>query len=157
MTVKLYSVTDDPKTLHKTLGEPIELSCTLVYPTNISTPTIRISSTNFTPDLNYMYLSDFNRYYFIDPDKVIYDNGGAIVITGRVDVLKSYENDISALNVNVIRQENAGITKIVDNKITVTPNKKLDYYMCDKTPFNIRSVANEYNYVIVVAGGEQEA
>lgn len=153
MTVNLYSITDDPRTLNKTLGTATELTCELIYPTDLYTPSIRVSAASFSPDLNYMYIPEMSRYYFITD--VIYENGGAVSLTGRVDVLMSFASEISALTVNVIRQEKTGITKIVDNEMTMQPNKQLDYFYCDKTPFNIRSSAAEYNYVLVVAGGEQ--
>lgn len=153
MTIKLYTTSSDPRKLHKSLGTATTLTAELIYPTDLYTPSVRVAATNFTPSVNYMYIPNLSRYYFITD--VTYENGGAVVIMGRVDPLMSYAASISALTVNVIRQENAGITKIVDNNITMTPNKTLDYYLCDKTPFNIRTTANEYNYVLVVAGGEQ--
>ena len=154
MTINLYTITDDARVLNKTLGTPTELTnCEMIYPTDIYTPSVRISAASFTPDMNYMYIADLGRYYYITDS--VYENGGAVTLTGRVDALMSYASEISALNVNVIRQEHAGLSNIVDGEITLTPHKELEFLLCDKTPFNIRSTAAEYNYVLVVAGGEQ--
>lgn len=155
MTVNLYTISDDPRVLNKTLGQATELTCELIFPTDLYSPSLRVSAESFTPDMNYMYIEDLGRYYYITD--VTYENGGAVTLTGRVDVLMSFASEISSLDVNVIRQEKTGITKIVDNEMTIQPNKTLDYFLCDKTPFNIRSTAAEYNYVLVIAGGEQGA
>ena len=73
----------------------------------------------------------------------------------RVDVLESFKAGIVSLTCNIIRQEQTGVSKIIDNQITFTPQKTLETIMCDVTPFNIRSTGAQYNYVLCIAGGEQ--
>ena len=153
MTINLYTISSDPRTLNKSLGTATTITAELIYPTDLYTPSVRVVAANFTPSVNYMYIPELSRYYFITD--VTYDNGGAVIIMGRVDVLMSFAAQIGVLTVNVKRQENNGLSKIVDNEITITPNKELEYYLCDHTPFNIRTANNEYNYVLVIAGGEQ--
>lgn len=153
MNVILYSVSDDPRVLKKNLGSGTTLSCTLVYPSELLTPSIRISASNWNASFNYMYISDFGRYYFIT--EATYDNGGTVIIDGKVDPLHTYASSISSLTVNVVRQENAGMSKIVDNQITLTPEKTIEVLLCDASPFNVREQVTQANYVLVVAGGEQ--
>ena len=152
MNITLYNVSDDPRVLNKTLGTGSSVTGELVLPTDMQNPTFRLS-TNAAGSYNYCYVPDFGRYYFIN--NRAFDNGGAIIIHCRVDVLQSFKNDISGLTCNVIRQEQTGITNIIDNQITFTPKKTLETILCDKTAFNIRSTGSAYNYVICVAGGEQ--
>lgn len=103
--------------------------------------------------MNYMYIQEFARYYFITETTL--DNGGAVIINGKVDPLMSYASEIKGLICNVVRQENSGITDIVDNQLTLTPKKEIETLLCDATPFNIREMVAQANYVLVIAGGEQ--
>lgn len=151
MNVILYNVSDDPRVLNKNIGSGTTLSCTLVYPSELLSPTIRISANSWNASLNYMYISDFNRFYFIT--EVSYENGGAVLISGRVDPLMTYRNNISDLRVNVIRQEYGGLTNIVDNQVCVTPKQETEFVKANNTPFNIRTSGAETNFVLCIAGG----
>lgn len=151
MTVNLYNVSDDPRVLNKTLGTAVSLNCDLLYPSDLLNPRIKISASSFTPSLNYMYIQAFNRYYFIT--EVTYENGGAVTIQGKIDVLQTYGQAISALNVNVIRQELGAFTNVVDNQVTVTPKQDVSFVKCESTPFNIRTSGAEINFCLCIAGG----
>ena len=151
MTVNLYNISDDPRKVVKNLGSGTALTCELVYPSDLLNPTIRISATSWSASLNYMYIADFNRYYYIT--EVTYENGGAVTIQGRVDPLMSYSSSILGLSVNVVRQELGGLTNIVDNQITVTPKQDVSFVKSTVTPFNIRTSGAEINFCICVAGG----
>lgn len=152
MTITLYTITDDPRKVGKTLGSGTAVTGELVLPTEMENPSIRLSTSEVGTN-NYVYIPAFGRYYFIVNKS--FDNGGAIILHCRVDVLESFKAGIFNLRCNVIRQEQTGVTKIIDNQITFTPQKTLETIMCDKTAFNIRLTGSAYNYVICVAGGEQ--
>ena len=151
--IKLYTVYDDPRKVGKNLGAETSLSAELIYPTNLYNPSIRIRATHFRSTMNYMLLAEVGRYYFITG--VTFDNGGAVILQGRVDVLQSYAAAIKALECSIVRQEYQGTSNIIDSQITLTPDKTLTYLKCNKTPFNIRRSSSQHNYVLCVAGGEQ--
>ena len=151
MTVYLYNVSDDPRVLDKTLGTAVTLNCELLYPSDLLNPRIKISAASFTPYLNYMYIQAFDRYYFIT--EVTYENGGAVTIQGKIDVLQTYGTSIKSLTVNVIRQELGAFTNVVDNMVTVTPKQDVSFVKCDATPFNIRTTGAETNFCLCIAGG----
>lgn len=152
MTITLYTITDDPRKVGKTLGAGTAVTGELVLPTEMETPSIRLSTSEVGTN-NYLYIPAFGRYYFIVNKS--FDNGGAIILHCRVDVLEAFKTGILALTCNIIRQEQAGMSKIIDNQITFTPQKTLETIMCDVTPFNIRQTGAQYNYVLCIAGGEQ--
>lgn len=151
MNITLYNISDDPRKIVKNLGSGTALTCELVYPSDLLNPTIRISATSWSASLNYMYIPDFNRYYFIT--EVTYENGGAVTIQGRVDPLMTYSTAINNLSVNVVRQEFTGLTNIVDNQVTITPKQDITFVKSSQTPFNIRSSGSEINFCLCVAGG----
>lgn len=152
MTVYLYNVSDDPRVLNKTLGTAVTLNCELLYPSDLLNPRIKISAASFTPYLNYMYIQAFDRYYFIT--EVTYENGGAVTIQGKVDVLQTYGTQISSLPVNIIRQEIGYLSNIIDNQVCVTPKQEVSFVKCEETPFNIRTSGTGYNFVLCIAGGQ---
>lgn len=151
MTINLYNISDDPRKVVKSLGNATALTCELVYPSDLLRPTIRISATNWSASLNYMYIPDFSRYYFITD--VTCENGGAVTIQGRVDTLMSYSAAILALRVNVIRQEQGSLTNMVDNQVCITPKQETEFVKANNTPFNIRTSGAETNFVLCIAGG----
>lgn len=153
MNVSLYTITDDPRVINKTLGTGEHFTCELIYPTDMYNPSIRISASHFNNARNYMLILELGRFYYITD--VTFDNGGAVILRGRVDVLNTYKTAIKALNCNIVRQEQAGTSNMIDSQITMTPNKTLTYLLCKKTPFNIRRSAAQHNYVLCIAGGEQ--
>lgn len=153
MTVNLYTNSDDERKINKTLSGGAAVTFEMIYPSDVLRPSIRISASSWNAAYNYMYIAALGRYYYIT--EVTLDNGGAVIISGRVDPLKSYATDILGLICNVVRQENEGITNIVDNQLTLTPHKEIETLLCDKTAFNVREAVTQANYVLVIAGGEQ--
>lgn len=110
MTITVYTCDDDPRTINKSFGSGIEISGVRIKDdTSILNPVLDIaynSSHNiFTK--NYVYIPEFSRYYFID-NIVVSEN--RVFIHCRVDVLKSYENDIMAIKAFVMRQKRGNDT-----------------------------------------------
>lgn len=151
MTINLYNISDDLRKIVKNLGTATALQCELVYPSDMLNPVIRISATNWSASLNYMYIPDFNRYYHIT--EVTYENGGAVTIQGRVDPLMSYSTAILGLYVNVVRHELGGVSNIIDNQITITPQQDVTFVKSVVSPFNIRSTGAGINFCLCIAGG----
>ncbi len=123
LTVTLMSTTDDPLVVTKTTttiatvtGKPYE-NC------SIGSPRVIINYAATLQAVNYMYIADFGRYYFVEPPVVI--PGGEILISGNVDVLMSFDAAIRSCPATVIRSESVGApTMIPDNKLPINPNKK---------------------------------
>ena len=68
-------------------------NCTLKDVTSIFKPIVQINSSNSDiPTYNYMYIPNFNRYYFIDDIVSVHNN--LWEISAHVDVLETYKNDI---------------------------------------------------------------
>lgn len=89
----------------KTLTTLSTVSGTLKEQTSIIDPVIKIQAdlASFT-FCNYMYISTFGRYYFVNDIKSITDN--IIEISGHVDVLQTYSQEIRANTAITRRQEN---------------------------------------------------
>lgn len=109
---------------------------------------IEIEKTNPVKyNYNYMYISEFNRYYFIDDIKLLGNNRW--LISGSVDVLYSFMNDILNTTVIIDKSENE-----------LNANLYLDdgSFVMDSRKYNeVKEFPNGLNengsYILICAGG----
>lgn len=142
MTIKLMWCTDPPNKVSKTTTLVEELAGTLRYPSSIIDPVITIER-NSPTGFNYVYIPEFNRYYYVN--NVTSDNNNIVTIACHVDVLNSFASGIRNCDAIIRRQENSfnlylddGIFKAYQNtkhKIIAFPN-----------PFS------EFSYILAIAG-----
>ena len=93
---------------------------------SIITPAVLLDGYQFTGrnydnlfKFNYMYIEEFERYYFITDITLI--SNQLIEITGRVDVLESFKNDIYNMSGILNRSSNEGyISKFAEDKYLPT-------------------------------------
>lgn len=104
MKVSFYQNTSENYRIDKSLIGKYTESCTLKDGCSIENPEILIANANNMSDCNYMYIPDFNRYYFITDIVSVRD--GLWLISGHVDVLMSFKNEIKACSATFKRQEN---------------------------------------------------
>ena len=94
MIIHIQQTTSEKNRIGKSISTLYTAHGALREETSIINPVIRISGAN-VPSLknaNYMYIPDFNRYYFITDIKSI--RNGLIEISGHVDVLQTYAGQI---------------------------------------------------------------
>lgn len=114
--INLYNYSGEPNRLDKTLGgTTLTLTGTLKEGADVINPVIEFYDVGGTTlnldDYNYMYIGAFGRYYFITD--IIVDRTNVVFISGHVDVLNTYKNDIKNLQAMATRSEyeyNAYIT-----------------------------------------------
>lgn len=68
-------------------------------------------------DCNYMYIKEFNRFYFIDG--IVSLNSRLWALNCSVDVLMSFKEEILALNVYVDRNQYDYDSDLIDNEVIV--------------------------------------
>lgn len=115
MTITLYNVKDDPKTVPKDLSVSYgNLTGTVRDEINILNPTIRMEFDD--PDLtyNYAYISEFNRYYYLRECVCVRNN--IYDVTFEVDVLQSHYDEFFNCPVIVNRSDSTYNTFIADDK-----------------------------------------
>lgn len=104
----LYIINDDKRKADKNLSNVIKENVNITYKdaTEFIRPTIMLDydgSWNMR-DCNYIYLSDKNRYYFVE--KHSFQKGQKVVFELLVDVRTSHKEGIRALTCTVTRNEN---------------------------------------------------
>ena len=96
MTITTYTNTADKFILDKTNYLTIvdsAVSIALKDDTNIISPVLIISNV-LDPDINYCYIAEFGRYYYIT--NITGDAGNRAFVHGHVDVLMTYKDEIKA-------------------------------------------------------------
>lgn len=106
--------------LYKTLGG------TLREKTDIIRPVINIVHKGFIPRVNYAYIPQFNRYYYINNIASI--NNEIYELSLSVDVLMTYKEDIKKLEAYVTRNEFTFNNLINDEKLPVSYDKIVEEY-----------------------------
>lgn len=123
MTVTLYQLSINPIVVSKTLGTGTDKSCTIKDNLDVLNPVIELDFDSSILSKNYMYISDLGRYYFITDIQII---NHTIVITGHVDVLKTYSAQIRAGQCTAIRS-NFKNKNIPESLALNLPNDKITY------------------------------
>lgn len=85
---------------------------------NIVDPTIIVSKdvTTMYPNFNYFYIHDFDRYYYVT-DKTL--EHSRTIITGHVDPLMSFADEIKNLTIIAERASNNYDLYQVDNDVSL--------------------------------------
>lgn len=115
MQATFYNNKSDKRYLNKTIEAkysniPIEV----LEPSSIIRPSLRVSSGLVGQSVNYIYVNELERYYYIK-DWIM--ENGHIRLECEVDVLMSFKDAIKQQNVILARQEKNYNLYQVDNKM----------------------------------------
>lgn len=154
MNITLYTTADDMRTVNKTLSTVKAVTATPTEPMNVLTPTLIINYDNSVLSANYVYIPTLNRYYYIDNMDLL--KGNRLLLTCRVDVLKTYAAALTDCECVVTRSESIGApTEIPDKNLPVDPNREDIYSIVfDRDPFNINLNSNAKCWQLTTNGGE---
>lgn len=147
MLATLYSTAADPREANKQLT-PIasNIPCKPSEPCTMIEPRVILNYSSAYNALNYIYLSDFDAYYFAEKTLL---PGGELLLTCKLDPLMTFELDDIAIM--CIRSESAGTNFAPDTKLPVDPNKCfLTGVLFPQQP--MRTLEAD-NYLLTVNGG----
>ena len=158
IAVNLYNNADDRRAVNKTLTALRTVQASLVPGCSILRPELRLAWVDGFTAYNYMYISAFNRYYFIT--EIAADTGGACKISGAVDVLMTYAASFKlcpAIVVRHTRREQSGSVKstyIPDPQLPLSTGRTIKVKEFVGTDINIDvATMTSTNFVLNVAGG----
>lgn len=122
MNVKLANTTKKHNSTYiPTFSKTV--SCMLKEGSSIIDPILIFERANVGHTYNYVYIPDFNRYYFV---KDIIYNGARIYYYCNVDVLASYKTEIGSSSHYVTRSASQSNGLIVDNLYPVTQEVSME-------------------------------
>lgn len=144
MIIDLFINHSEKNHISKTLTNKLSLSGTLKQETSVINPVVIIESNNPTI-YNYMRIPLFNRYYYITDIESIRNNLWRI--TGKVDVLMSFDDEILNCNVLISDAENTPENYVSGEQWKTTVKSKTD----------IINFSNGFNntgeYILITSGG----
>lgn len=129
----------------KTLSPGTEFTCLLKDNCSILNPVIDVSSNSNLSGYNYMYIPEFDRYYFINDIASLHNNIWRI--SGHVDVLETYKTAILNNQAVVRRQVAKYNTYLNDPEWKTYAYETIAAHKFSGTPFN-----KGLKYILTVAG-----
>lgn len=149
MTINFYKVTDDPRTLEKTLNSVYSVGANLLDNCSVHDPRLVLKYDSRIVTANYFEIVEWNTYYFMnDP---IVSPGGRCVISGHEDVLMTNKDKILKLNAYCSRCESKFERYAIDSKVpslvtTIVTNLQFDQHI-----FNADGTKRQF--LLTVKGG----
>lgn len=145
--VQLGETKSENNMLSKSFTSKESLTGVLKEGTSIIAPTILVTTSLDTIVMcNYMYIAQFKRYYYITDIRS--ENNACVSVSGRVDVLKTYDAEIRKCRGITAKQENKWNLYINDGSLTTYQNP-----VVQTREFPNGFIGN--SYVLAVAGSNQ--
>lgn len=144
MNIVLYVNASEINAVDKNLTELTKLTGTLREQSSIIDPIITISDIDsYVGQMNYAYIPEFNRYYFIMNIESVRNN--LWKVSFHVDVLHTYREAIRENSAIIERNENEYDLKLNDGLFRTQQNPRIEQF-----PFP--NGFNQWNFVLAVAG-----
>lgn len=144
MTITLYSNISEYNAVNKSITELTTLTGTLREESSIIDPVITISDIDsYIGSMNYAYIPEFNRYYFITNVESVRNNLWRVSF--HVDVLYTYREQIKSNSAIIERNENEYDLKLNDGLFKTQQNPRI-------AQFPFPSGFNTWNFVLAIAG-----
>lgn len=144
MRITFYTNNSEKNALTKNLTQIVRLDGTLKDGTSIIDPSVLCYNIDrFIADINYFYIDETERYYFINGVEVV--RNGLWQISGHVDVLSTYKNEILANRAIIQRSESNYNLLLNDGLFKTQQNPRIT-----TIPFGTGFTTS--NYVLALAG-----
>ena len=141
MNVSFYNVKIKKNEINKTLGTGVVKSCSVKDGMSVEDPVLYMSYDASLMSYNYIYISDFGRYYFITGREI---DGKTLYITCHVDVLTSFKSDILS-SVGTASRSNFYNKNIPDKMVASLPGENVQYR-------TLSSAFTGETYVLILGG-----
>lgn len=103
MNITLYTNKSDKRVVDKTLVTVATKSCTIKGDCDLHTPSFELAWFADLAKVNYIYVPDFYRYYYIEPIQL--QQQKAVIVCKMCDVLMSFSSEFRLMKGVVCRQE----------------------------------------------------
>ena len=144
MRITFYTNNSEKNALTKNLTQIVRLDGTLKDGTSIIDPSVLCYNIDrFIADINYFYIDETGRYYFLNGVEVV--RTGLWQISGHVDVLSTYKDAILQNRAIIQRSESNYNLKLNDGLFKTQQNPRIT-----TIPFGTGFTTS--NYVLALAG-----
>lgn len=153
MTITLYKNLSESIVVNKNIQQIGVVTGTLRSTSSILNPTLAIEWNENIQLVNYIYINEFERYYYVG-DIVSLING-MWEINCRVDVLMTYRDNIKQLNAVIARQELSYNLYLEDNRL-LTTSRRIYTTLAFPNRVNPANVDdNAPSFIFTCAGGAE--
>ena len=135
----------------KTLSTGTDYSCLLKDNCSILKPVLDISSSDNITIYNYMYISTFGRYYFIDDIVSLHNDMWRV--SAHVDVLETYSTAILANDAVIKRQQKLFNLYLDDNEFKLYNKEQIQTLQFKQTTG--QGLNKALTYILVTNGAEE--
>lgn len=146
MTIQLCDTADKNNVINKTIATIDTVAATIKGESSIINPTLILEYKNPLIGVNYVFIPDWNRYYFVRDIKVA--TGGRYEIDLSVDVLQSFKEQILKCGVILSDTEQTGVNKYLPSDSFVVNCKS----KTDIVNFS-GGLLDNGEYILITAGG----
>lgn len=132
-SVILYNNTSNPNKITKSITQLASYTCEFKQDVDVENPVIYLSAGAAVDKCNYMYISEFGRYYYAH---AITKQGNAIEIVGQSDPLMSFKSAILASPAVVARNPWHFNLYLPDPKLPIETRTASAIIKFPNNPFN---------------------
>lgn len=143
MNITLYTCNSPENSLTKNLTERFDFTGTMRESTTVTDPEILISGNVSLSGVNYAFIPQFGRYYYIRNIDVV--RNGVYKLLLHVDVLYTYRSQILRNSAIIERSETDYDLKLNDGLFVTAQNPRI-------ATFNFPSGFSTYDLVLALAG-----
>lgn len=152
MDIDFYVTKDDPRKIEKTVTEKKTVTGVFTYDNfSILTPSFLLSYDSDILSKNVFYSGVLNRWYAITNISLI--PGGKMVVSGKVDVLLSFNDEILKCKGNAVRSSSSGFTMVPDTAYPILPGKEyVSSFFLSDSDLDPPAILppNEYRFVLTL-------
>lgn len=148
MNIKLCSSTSEIVAINKDISIIDDVSATIKGALSVENPVLILQyKSDIQPNVNYVYIPEYNRYYFVTD--IINLTGGRYEIHCKVDVLMSFKDNILNLSCIVDKQSSKDNANMyLDDGSFVVQSKEF----VDTINFP-RGFNDNGEFILITAGG----
>ena len=146
MTIQLCNTADETNVINKTIATVDTVTATIKGNSSIINPTLILEYKTPLIGVNYVFIPDWNRYYFVRDMRVA--TGGRYEIDLYVDVLQSFKEQILKCGVILSDTEQTGLNNYLPSESFVVNCK----HKTDIVNFS-NGLLDNGEYILITAGG----
>lgn len=147
MTIRLYNNSSDARVLSKQITKlGSDITCRLTDECTVEDPSFKMTLSSDFLSANYLYVADWNKYYFIQDRTIL--NNNEIVLNCHIDVLMSFKD--SLLNSQIVAERSSSdIDDYIPDTVVADRGTVKQYFRrITTTPFSLETNC----YVLHLAG-----
>lgn len=145
MQLLLYNNSSQPNKVHKNKTLVTTLEGEVKENVNIEAPTFTVPYFEGFNNVNYAYIPDLGRYYFVNVEVLV---GKLIHLTMKSDALSTFWGSYSNSPCIARRSSSAPDYRLIDNRVISLPNPQIVYRRTNCA----LTLSTQNNYVLTLTG-----